>query len=87
MRVSFGVVGGYVVFLESMLEVAQRFDAGVLKLANPAVVDFLQRHWVEEMQLLPPAPLHGDDRQSLRAPQSRVALGRCLTLPAPQSVP
>jgi len=32
-----------VVFFESMLEVAQRLEAGALELANPAVVDFLQR--------------------------------------------
>lgn len=44
-----------------MLEVAQCFEAGSLELADPAVVDFLQRHGVEKMQLLSPAPLYGDE--------------------------
>src|SRR3954462_13213074 len=48
------------VVFQTAFQIAQGLEARPLELANPAVVDFLQRHWVQEMQLLPAAPLHGD---------------------------
>src|SRR6185312_1787332 len=44
--------------LQKSLEVVQRPQARLLELADPALVDFLQWHGIEEVQLFPAAP-HG----------------------------
>src|SRR5512146_2150170 len=48
------------VTFEESLEVVQRPEARLLEFAEPALVDVLQRHRIEEMELFPPAPDGGD---------------------------
>ena len=49
--------------LQSPLEVGERLEARFLELGDPALVDLLQGHRVEEVQLLAAAP-HGGDQVS-----------------------
>ena len=65
----------FAVFLQTAFQVAQRLEARPLELANPAVVDFLQRHRVEEVQLLAPTPLH---RYQIRRFEHGKVLGHTL---------
>ena len=51
--------------LEAALEIVNRFQPGSLELADPAVVDRLQRNRVEKMQLLAPAPDCDDEASRL----------------------
>lgn len=64
---------------QTVFQVAQRFEARPLKLANPAVVDFLQRYRVEVVQLLAPTPLN---RHQIR----RFEQGKVLGHPLPGHV-
>ena len=41
---------------ETLFQIAQRLKAMMFIFANPALVDLLQRHWIQIMQLLTSAP-------------------------------
>src|SRR5581483_4291368 len=60
---------------EAVFEVAQGLEARPLELVDPAVVDLLERHRVEEVQLLAAAPLHG---HQVRGFEDRQVLGDAL---------
>ena len=64
---------------QTEFQVPQRIEARSLELANPALVDFLQRHRIEEVQLLSPTPLH---RYQVR----RFEHGKVLGHPLPSHV-
>lgn len=56
------VVGeSVVVVFQTAFEVAQGFEPRSLEFADPAVVERLERHGVQKVQLFSPAPLHGDE--------------------------
>ena len=48
------------VFFETLFQIAQRLKAMAFIFANPALGDLVNRHWIEVMQLLAPAPDDGD---------------------------
>src|SRR6476661_5701607 len=49
------------VFFETLFQIAQRLKAMAFVFANPALGDLVNRHWIEIMQLLPPAPNGSDE--------------------------
>lgn len=49
------------VFFETLFQIAQRLEAMAFVFANPALVDLVQGHWIEVVQLLAPAPEDGDE--------------------------
>src|SRR3954453_16440967 len=57
---------------EALLEFGERAQAWTLELADPALGDLVDRHRIDEVQLLPPLALHRDevrllqDREMLR---------------------
>ena len=56
-------------------QIAQRLEAMTFVFANPALVDLVQRHRIEIMQLLAPAP---DDGHQVRCFQQPQVLGNRL---------
>src|SRR6185437_5214383 len=54
-----------IVFLQSSFQFRKRLEAWLFELGNPALVDFLQRDWVEEMQLFATATYAGDEVRRL----------------------
>src|SRR5579883_3049569 len=65
-----GVVRMYVTYtnvdlaigsLQSFLQIGKCLEARLLELGDPALMDFLQRHRVEKVQLFPATP-HGGDQ-------------------------
>src|SRR5205823_8005136 len=54
--------GGSVLWrIRDLFQIAQRLKAMAFVLANPTLVDLMQRHWIEIMQLLAPAPHDSDE--------------------------
>src|SRR2546430_1535234 len=64
-----------VLFFETLFQIAQRSKAMAFIFANPALGDLVQRHWIEIMQLLAPAP---DDDDEIRRFQQQEMLGHGL---------
>jgi|HubBroStandDraft_4_1064222.scaffolds.fasta_scaffold177507_2 hypothetical protein len=66
----------------------KHLEARLFEFGNPAIVDLVQRYWIEEMQLFAPAP-HGDDQicclQLVRVDHDGVGLAAagCGITPAP----
>src|SRR5437867_10422318 len=60
------------VFFETLFQIAQRLKAMAFIFANPALGDLVQRHWIEIMQLLAPAP---DDGYQVRRFQQQEMFG------------
>src|SRR5690348_3594453 len=48
-------------FLQSSFEIVERLEAPLFELGNPALVDLLERHRIEEMQLFAAAPHRRDE--------------------------
>src|SRR2546429_8337022 len=63
------------VFFETFFQIAQRLKAMAFVFANPALGDLVNRHWIEIMQLLAPAP---DDSDKIRRLQQQEMLGHRL---------
>src|SRR5213593_3367839 len=63
------------VFFETLFQIAQRLKAMAFVFANPALVDLVNRHWIEVMQLLAPTP---DGSDEVRLFQNDEMFGRCL---------
>src|SRR5438477_9066449 len=59
------------VFFETLFQIAQRLKAMAFVFANPALSDLVNRHWIEIMQLLAPAP---DDDDEIRRFQQQEML-------------
>jgi|ERR1051325_12052872 len=55
--------------LQSFLELIERLQAAPLELAHPAVVDLVDRNWIEEVQLLAAAPRDGHEVRGLELVQ------------------
>src|SRR5262249_39493813 len=55
--------------LQSLLQVRQRLEARLLEFRDPALIDLLQRNWVEEVQLFAAAPDGRDQICSFQHPQ------------------
>src|SRR5438128_11476786 len=62
-------------FFETLFQTAQRLKAMAFVFANPALGDLVNRHWIEIMQLLAPAP---DDDDKVRRFQQEEMLGHRL---------
>src|SRR5450755_538969 len=60
------------VLFETLFQTAQRLKAMAFVFANPALGDLVNRHWIEVMQLLAPAP---DDRDQIRRLQQQEMFG------------
>src|SRR5437773_4597487 len=60
---------------ETLFQIAQRLKAMAFVFANPALGDLVNRHWIEIMQLLAPAP---DDGDQIRRFQQQEMLGHRL---------
>src|SRR4029077_2328294 len=52
-------------FLQSSFEIRECLEARFFELGNPALVDLLQRYWIEEVQLFTAAPYGGDQVRRL----------------------
>ena len=63
------------VSFETFFQIAQRLKTMAFVFANPALVDLVQRHWIEIMQLLAPTP---DDDDEIRRFQQKEVLGHRL---------
>src|SRR5436190_23720385 len=63
------------VFFETLFQIAQRLKTMAFVFANPALGDLVNRHWIEIMQLLAPAP---DDDDEIRRFQQQEMLGHRL---------
>src|ERR1035438_6001653 len=50
----------------TFFQIAQRLEAMAFVFANPALGDLVNRHWIEVMQLLSPAPDDGDQIRRLQ---------------------
>jgi hypothetical protein len=66
----------FLIFFETFFQIAQRPKAMVFVFANPALVDLVQGHWIQIMQLLASVP--DNDHQVPRFQQGQM-LGDCLT--------
>src|ERR1041385_5150316 len=63
------------IFFETLFQITQRLKAMAFVFANPALGDLVQRHWIEIMQLLAPAP---DDDDKIRRFQQEEMFGHRL---------
>jgi len=63
------------VFFETPLEFAQRSQTVALVFADPTLINLANRHWVEVVQLLAPAP---DGRHEIGCFEKREMLGHRL---------
>jgi hypothetical protein len=71
------MMSSFLVFIlfETSFQIAQRLKAMAFVFSNPALGDLVNRHRIEIMQLLAPAP---DDGQQVRRFQQSEMLGDCL---------
>src|SRR5580700_10227713 len=53
-------------FLQSSFQIRERLEARLFELGNPALVNFLQRYRIEEVQLFAAAPHGGDQVRRLQ---------------------
>src|SRR5688572_3601972 len=74
-RVCIALLFLVLVFFETLFQIAQRLKAMAFVFANPALGDLVQRHRIEVMQLLAPAPDRGDE---VRRFQNDEVFGHCL---------
>jgi hypothetical protein len=65
---------GFVCF-KTFFQIAQRLKAMTFVFANPPLVDLVQRHWIQIVQLLAPAP---NDGHQLRFLKQKQMLRHCL---------
>ncbi len=63
-------------FFEIPFQIAQHLKVIALIFGNPTLVDLVQGHWIEVMQLLASAPLDGNE---IRRLQKHQMFGHCLS--------